>query len=431
MKDQNRKIKVGYIGLGRRGHGVLVRNLAKMKDVEVKMICDLSEARLERSKKEVLERSGHEPMTTTNYKDIINDPEIEAVFIMIGWSGRPDMAIEAMRAGKYTAIEVGCADTLDECFALVRAYEETGTPVMMMENCCYDRREMVAYNVKEQGLLGEIVHCTGAYMHNLFHGELLCDMDGEGKEHYRLAQYRDKNRESYPTHALGPICKLLGINRGNRITKLVSVASKSRAIKSYAARHLGEDSEYAKTDYKQGDIVDTLLTCEGGETIHLTLDTTLPRSYYSRNFGIRGTLGYVDEARQVVWFESMGGHSCIAESVVNNEEEMFKKYDHPLYKQYREEGVADEGSHSSMDWLVCRAFFEAVLKGINTPIDAYDAALWLSIGPLSERSINEGGTAVDVPDFTSGKWQSREPAPECKYSLAKICSEPKTPIHPR
>ncbi len=424
-----KKVKVGYIGLGRRGLGVLTRNVAKMKDVEVAMVCDLRDEKLEEARAVVLERSGYEPLVTKDYHEVLNNPDIDAVFIMIGWSGRPEMAIESMRAGKYTAVEVGCADTIEECYALVDAYEETGTPVMMMENCCYDRREMVAYNLVEQGLLGEIVHCTGAYMHNLNECEFFKDIDGEGAMHYRLPLYQSRNRENYPTHALGPISKLLRLNRGNRMLSLVSVASKSRGIKSYAARHFGEDNKYALMDYKQGDIVDTLITCAGGETIHLTLDTTLPRSYYSRNFGIRGTEGFVDEARRVVWFEHMGGHSCIAESVVDNEEEMFKKYEHPLYKQYFEEGIEDEGSHSSMDWLVCRAFIESVQKGINTPIDAYDAALWLAIGPLSEKSISEGGTAVEVPDFTRGKWQNREPYAECKYCLAKVCSEPETPIH--
>ncbi|MBR7116344.1 MAG: Gfo/Idh/MocA family oxidoreductase [Clostridia bacterium] len=425
----NKKVKVGYIGLGRRGLGVLKRNVAKMKDVEVVMVCDLDEKKLEEARVAVLERSGHEPILTKNYLDVINNEEIEAVFVMIGWTGRPTMAIEAMKKGKYTAIEVGCADSIDECFALVDAYEETGTPVMMLENCCYDRREMVAYNIVEQGLLGEVVHCTGAYMHNLNECEFFNDIEGEGANHYRLPLYMTKNRENYPTHALGPISKLLRINRGNRMVSLVSVASKSRGIKAYAARHFGEDNKYAKIDYKQGDIVDTVITCAGGETIHLQLDTTLPRSYYSRNFGIRGTEGFIDEARRVVWFEWMGGHSCIAESVERNEEEMFKKYEHPLYRQYFEEGIEDEGSHSSMDWLVCRAFIESVQKKINTPIDAYDAAVWLAVGPLSEASINAGGAAVEFPDFTRGKWNSREPAPECKYSLAKVTDEPETPIH--
>ena len=145
--------------------------------------------------------------------------------------------------------------------------------------------------------------------------------------------------------------------------------------------------------------------------------------------GIRGTKGYVDEARKVIWFERMGGHTRIADSVDFNEEEMYKTYDHPLYKQYFEENIEDEGSHSNMDWLVYRAFIESVQKGINTPIDAYDTATWLAVGPLSEMSIKAGGAAVEFPDFTNGKWKNREPSPECKYSLNKICVEPETPIH--
>ena len=38
---------------------------------------------------------------------------------------------------------------------------------MMLENCCYGRREMMALNLVEQGLLGEVVHCKGGYMHYL------------------------------------------------------------------------------------------------------------------------------------------------------------------------------------------------------------------------------------------------------------------------
>lgn len=36
-----------------------------------------------------------------------------------------------------------------------------------MENCCYGRRELMALNMKEQGVFGDIVHCRGGYMHDL------------------------------------------------------------------------------------------------------------------------------------------------------------------------------------------------------------------------------------------------------------------------
>jgi len=409
------KVKIGYIGLGRRGTYVLKKNFSCIEDVEVTAICDQSVARMEEARKFVIENNHHDPIMTTNYKDIINNPEIDAVIIMIGWSGRPAMAVEAMNAGKYTAIEVGCSDTLQECYDIVEAYERTGSPIMMLENCCYGRREMMVLNMVKQGLFGDIIHCTGGYHHYLNEVELFKDIDKEEIPHYRLAKYRDMNRENYPTHELGPIAKVLSINRGNRFVSLTSFGSKSLGIKTYARDHIGADSVYATTDYKQSDIVNTFLTCANGETVMITLDTTLPRAYYSRNFSVRGTKGMSSEERRVVYLDSM------EERIEDNEEEMFAKYDHPLHAEYVVKGVKE--GHGGMDWLVCRAFIEAVKNGTNTPIDAYDTATWLAVGALSEQSIANGSTPVEFPDFTGGKWQNREPVVKCKFCLDEIVKD--------
>ena len=406
------KVKIGYIGLGRRGMAVLKQNLALMGDVEVSRVCDLSSARCEAACELVLEKTGKSPIASANYLDILNDSEIDAVFIMSGWRGRPEMAMEFMRAGKYTAIEVGCAQNLDVCFELVKTYEETGVPVMMLENCCYGRREMMVLNMVKQGLFGEIVHCTGGYHHYLNDVELFKDIDKEEIAHYRLAHYRDENRENYPTHELGPISKVLSINRGNRFTSLASFGTKSVGIKTYAKEKLGPDSVYAKWDYKQSDIVTTILNTASGETVMIELDTTLPRAYYSRNFSVRGTLGMSTEERRVVFLEGM------EEEIENNEAEMYEKYDHPLHKEYVKVGVKE--GHDGLDWLVCRAFIESVKRGTNTPIDAYDTATWLAVGALSEKSLAEGGSVVEFPDFTGGKWSAREPDLSGKYSLSEV-----------
>lgn len=410
------KIKIGYIGVGRRGSGVLRECFSQMKDVEVKTICDLFPERVKLGQEIVQEKGGYTPSGTGDYHDILNDPEIDAVIIMTGWSGRPALAIESMKAGKYTAIEVGCADTMEECFDLVRTYEETGVPVMMLENCCYGRREMMLYNMVRQGLFGEIVHCTGGYMHYLNNFGLFKDIG----VHYRLPHYIARNRENYPTHELGPLSKLLRVNRGNRLVSLSSFASKSRGLKQYAKDHLGADHELAQTDFKQGDIVTTVLTCAGGETVVLTLDTTLPRAYYSRNIGVRGTKGMSYEDTRVVFLEGM------EEKVRDNEAEFFEKYDHPLHREY--EAMGTRGGHGGMDWLVCRAFVESVKNGTDTPIDAYDTATWLSIGVLSEQSIKQGGMPMEVPDFTHGLWQTDRPIVRGKYCLDEVCEDPSVPI---
>jgi len=42
-------------------------------------------------------------------------------------------------------------------------------------------------------------------------------------------------------------------------------------------------------------------------------------------------------------------------------------------------------------------------------MDAYDAAAWSAITPLSETSIENNGEPQDFPDFTRGNWIKNKP----------------------
>lgn len=417
--EKKSKIRVGYVGCGARGQGVLKECLAQMRDVEIPVICDLSRDRMDAANAILASFDRPAAAMTEDWRTVIADPTLDAVFFMNGWENRAAMAAAAMRAGKYAAIEVGCAYDLEECWALVRAYEETGVPLMMLENCCYGRREMMALNLVKKGLFGEVIHCDGGYMHNCRFVFTPDDIDPIAPN-FRLESMERRNFHFYPTHDFGPISKVLQINRGNRMLTLSSFASKARGLKTYIDEKFDADSPYAGKEIKCGDIIDTIITCANGETVHLRLDTTLPRPYYSRGFTVRGTKGMCTEDRRIVYFDGM------AETMTENEPEFFEQYDHPLHREYV--ALGERGSHGGMDWLVCRAFVEAVKRGENTPIDAYDTAAWMAIGVLSEQSIARSGAPVDVPDFTCGKWLHREPVTFGKYCLDEICEDPDTRI---
>ena len=425
QREKKTKVKIGYIGLGRRGYSMLNRCIGNMSDVEFAWVCDLSEEKIARAVEALTEKGHPTPKTTTDYREILADPDVDAVFVMTGWDMHAKCALDAVKAGKYTAVEVGCAYDLSECYELVRAYEETGTPLMMLENCCYGRREMMALNMVKKGLFGEVVHCDGGYLHYLNDAELFVKRFGEPTySHYRAFDYLHRNCEQYPTHEFGPIAKVLGINRGNRILTLSSFASKSRGAQSYLAEHPELEHPMTGLHFCQGDIITTVLTCANGETVRLTLDTTLPRPYYSRNFTVRGTKGCCVEEGSFGTFFLEG----MKEPVSNNEADFYEKYDHPLYEEYSRTGITDD--HGGVDWLVSRAFIESVKAGTDTPIDAYDTATWLAIAVLSEASIAKGGAPVEFPDFTNGKWFRREPAVKGKYCLDEICSDPSVPFIP-
>ncbi len=394
------KIKIGYVGLGGRGLGILKDIILPQNMAEITAVCDVYKDRAEHGAKIVTDAKKPAPKIYTDYREVIADENVNTIIVTAAWEAHTEIALAAMRAGKAVAIEVGGAYTVEQCWELVKTYEETKTPFMFLENCCFGRREMMVLNMKEQGVFGEIVHCSGGYQHDL-RNEIAF---GRENRHYRLRNYIHRNCENYPTHEFGPLAKVLGINHGNRMLTLSSTASKSAGLKEYIKNEKSDDEVLKNTHFNQGDIVTTVIKCAGGETVVLTLDTTLPR-YYSRGFTVRGTKGLYEEYTDSVFLDN-GEDSkkdfAWRKECTGNAEKYEEKYDHPVWKEYLKQGV--KGSHDGMDWLQFQTFFDCLKNDKPMPIDVYDAAAMMVITPLSEMSIAKGGAVMDVPDFTSGKW---------------------------
>lgn len=400
-------IRMSVIGIGGRGKWWL-GELLKMEDVEITAVCDKHEDRMEAARAMCAERYGHEVFGSVDYREVLaRDDGSEAVLITTYWNDHVPIAIAAMKSGRYAAFEVGPAQSIRQCWDLVRTYEETGVPCMLMENCCYNREEMTILNMIKKGLFGEILHCQGGYQH-----DLRSISNGMERDHERTWQYLHRNAELYPTHELGPIMTYLDINRGNRMMSLNSMATKSRGLQKYVRDHFGPDHPLAKAEFRLGDIVTTTIRCANGETIVLTHDTSSPRPY-SRGGRVQGTKG--------LWMEDLHALHIEGRSPGESWEPMEKYWDefeHPLWKKSR--AGAFTGGHGGMDWLVMRAFLSAVRRKIQTPIDVYDSATLMAVAELSEESIAMGSAPVAIPDFTDGKWVKRDPGPKTIFSLAEV-----------
>ena len=405
------KIKVAVIGIGNRGSGML-STICMMDDVDVIGVCDEYEDRAQEGIRRVEEKKGYKPFATTNYKEIFELEDLDSVYIATDWSTHVKIAIEAMKAGIPAASEVGGAYTLDECWEVVDTYEKTGVWAMFMENCCYGERELMIHNMVRDKKFGKIVACSGKYAHDL--RDEVCY--GTKNRHYRLRNYISRNCENYPTHALGPIAKLLDINRGNRFTTLTSVCSGSYGLKDFVKKHKDLHDELKKTEFAQADIVKTFITTERGEVIDLTLDTCLPR-FYSRGYTIRGLKGLYQEDGDMVYFdkESYRKKEWDQSNFWGNAKRYERKYNHDLWKNTTKEMM--EAGHGGMDWHVLRAWVETVKNGTLPPIDVYDMAAWMCITALSEQSLKNNSAVIEIPDFTRGKYKNREPQDETPYTI--------------
>ena len=394
-------VRLAVIGLGCRGISQL-STLLDMPDVEVTAVCDVYADRMEAGAERGQKARGKRPFASQDADACMDRADVDAVVIMTSWETHVPLCLKALKYGKRPALEVGGAASVEECWRMVRASEETGIPVMLLENCCYGDKELTLLNMIHQGVFGTVVHCAGAYAHDLRDEIGLGDVN----RHYRQRHFLRRNGELYPTHELGPIANYLNINRGNRMVTLTSMASKACGLHEWLTVHRA-DTALPGAQVNEGDIVNTLIQCANGETILLTHDCTLPR-FYSRGGVIRGTKGMWMEDGRSIYLEGITpvtGWDHAPES----DEKYMKQYLHPLWRDYRAFGV--RGNHDGMDYLVLRAFIESVQNQTPPPIDVYDAAAWMSVTALSEASIAAGSQPMPVPDFTGGTWVQREKNP--------------------
>ena len=386
-------LRIGFLGCGQRGR-LLVKDSLNIANVEIAAVCDPYTDRTERVADLVEKRTGSRPLTMEDPQEVF-DCRPDAVIIATPWETHVELAIRAMKAGIPVGMEVGGASSEEECRSLVSAWEETQTPFMLLENCCYGKKESMLFQMVKEGFFGEVVHCDGAYAHDLRYEVSF----GKELRHYRLKHYLNENCENYPTHELGPIARILGINKGNRMIRLTSMASKSAGLPAYVREYKSDDAELMNAEFAQGDVVTTNILCEGGQTITLRLDTTLPRTY-SRGLTVHGTRAYFQEEGYFV-FEDQGGRGEEpSRSLWGNAKEYEERYLPDLWK-----GEV-KGGHGGMDYLMLSDFYSCLADGREFPINVYDAAAWMSISYLSKASIAGGNIPVDIPDFTNGKWKS-------------------------
>ena len=394
------RVRIGYVGVGERG-SFHVESLLRIEGAEIRAVCDIVPEKVAAAQAKVKAAGQREPASYSrgerDFERMCDEQELDLVYNATPWEWHVPVCLAAMKAGKHAATEVPAAVTVDECWQLVEAAEKQQRHCVMMENCCYDRREMLTFVLAQRGLLGELLHGECGYLHDL--RAIKFGRDSEGL--WRRAHSVRRNGNLYPTHGLGPIAQCMNVNRGNRFDYVVSMSGNSRGLQLYAAEHLAADDPRRKETYKLGDVNTTLIRTVAGQTIFLSHDTNSPRPY-SRIGMLQGTRGLIQGWPDRVYID---GRSK------KDEWEPLKKYykefEHPLWTSKRVRD--DKRGHGGMDYLVNQRLIECLRRGWPTDQNVYDAAAWSAISGLSEQSVAEGSRPVPVPDFTRGRWKTTPP----------------------
>jgi len=396
--DPIETVRIAFIGIGSRGTGA-VRRYTFLEGVEIVALCDVVPENLEKAQ-EILTEKGLPPADTysgeEDWRKVCEREDIDLVYVCTHWDLHTPIAVYAMEQGKHVATEVPAALSIHQCWNLVNTAERTRRHCMQLENCNYDFFELATLNMARHGLLGEIVHAEGAYIHDLrkqyFDKEEYWDM-------WRLRHNEKRNANLYPTHGFGPICHILNIHRGDKMEYLVALASDQFGMSEYAKKKFGENSDYANRDYKRGDMNTTLIKTKNGKSMMIQHDVTSPRPY-SRIHMLSGTKGFVQKwPKRGIALEPFG-HSFLEDEEM---EKLLAEYEHPITKEVGEL-ARKVGGHGGMDFTMDYRLIHCLRNGLPLDQDVYDAAEWSAIIELSEKSIENQSMPVRVPDFTRGAW---------------------------
>ena len=393
---------MGFVGVGGMGT-VHLENFLAIDGVDVRAICDIVPGKVTAAQNTVVAAGRPRPAGydrgPRDFERLCAEEQLDLVLTATPWEWHVPVCLAAMNNGKHAATEVPAAVTIEECWQLVETAERTGRHCVMLENCCYDRREMLMLHLVRRGIFGELLHAEGAYSHDL--RDIKFSRDGEGL--WRRAHSMRRNGNLYPTHGLGPLAQCLDINRGNCFDYLVSLSGPSRGLQEYQERLPAGDPRRTER-YVLGDVNLTLIRTGAGQTIYLVHDTNLPRPYTRLNM-IQGTRGIMQGWPDRIYVEGRAAQPHRWEPL----DRWYEEFEHPLWRAERVRGATR--GHGGMDYLEDARLIACLRAGAPTDMNVYDAAAWSCISELTELSVRSRSRPVDIPDFTRGRWRTTPPLP--------------------
>ncbi len=162
-RGANDKINIGWIGVGTRGYaGLDWLHTAAANDVQVTAICDTYQGYIARAQDRLQTVWGAKAKTYVDYRELLADKSIDAVYIMTPEHLHHDMTIAALKAGKNVYIEKPLAHTIEEGFEIVKAWEQSKKICQVGTQNRSSSLYKKAKELIQQGMVGD-VHFVRAF----------------------------------------------------------------------------------------------------------------------------------------------------------------------------------------------------------------------------------------------------------------------------
>ena len=375
------KLKIGICGLNRgRIH---LMNCLISKNLDVVAVCDNNKAVADGIKEKY--GSEKEFKVYYNYRELLADPEVEAVIVATPIDCHTDIVIDAFNSGKHVISEVIVATTIEDIHRVGQAMKKSGKMYIMAENYCYSRPMLIVENLVKEGLFGEIYYAESDYLKDF--QEYHPNFPNIGG--WRQKVYFGRKGDTYITHSLGPLLHLM----------------KEKVVKVSA---MGAGNHF---DMEADDTCVLLLETEKGHVIRLRSSFVSPRPDNVTYYGLQGMNGCYQAPQGPKDFHKIYFPEFCKAGGWNNPGQWRNLYDlkdhipekwREYWNPYDYDNQLDNDTYELYDSglrYMLEEFADCILQGKESPVSFADAANWTAAGILSEASVTQGSRTIEIPTF--------------------------------
>ena len=319
---------------------------------------------------------------TTEYAELLKDPDVDFVHINTPIPDHAAMTIAALEAGKHVACTVPMATSVEDCKRIVEVSAATGAKYMMMETVVYSREFLYLQELHAKGELGKLQFLQASHQQ---------DMDGWPGYWPGLPPMH------YATHCVGPV---LGLPRA--------------------------DAEVVSC-FGSGTIREEMIPLYGSpfavESAHVKLRGTdlsvrIIRSLFDTARQYRESIDVYGSKKAFEW-PLIEGEGAVLHTAKRPESKIPERVEVPDFAHLLPEGIrpfttkgvydlegnehlsfAQGGGHGGSHPHLAHAFLQALLADTEPWPNAAQSANWTCVGILAHESALAGGELMRLPEWS-------------------------------
>ena len=317
----------------------------------------------------------------TDFDELLQDPEIDAVHINTPIPDHAPQSIKALKAGKHVACTVPMATSVEECKEITRLSRESGKKYMMMETVVYSREFLFVKELYQKGELGKIQFLQASHQQ---------DMDGWPDYWPGLPPMH------YATHCVGP-CLALTDSIAEYVSCFGSGTIREELIPEYNSPFAVETTHIK---LKDSDLC--------ARVYRSLFDTS---RQYRESFDVYGT-------KKAYEWPLIEGEDPVIHTAKKPEPEIPERVKVPDYahmlpepiQMFTTKGVYDLDDQKHLSFTqgaghggshphLAHEFVMSLVENREPFPNAAQSANWTSVGILAHESALKGGEIIRLPEF--------------------------------